>query len=98
MCRHALVRAPPRAVIVRGGSKLLTGTAPEARGDPSHLDQDGLSNSDRRSALAKPGAITARPRSPIRVVGATTRQSRAPPHRVRAGRPAPLGARFDRIC
>jgi hypothetical protein len=35
-----------------------------------HLDQDGLSNSDRRSALAKPGAITARPRSPIRVVGA----------------------------
>ncbi len=70
-------------------SKLLTGTAPEARGDPSHLDQDGLSNSDRRSALA---------RSPIRVVGATTRQSRAPPHRVRAGRPAPLGARFDRIC
>ena len=69
MCRHTLVRAPPRAVIARGGSKLLTGTAPEARDDPSHLDQDGLSNSDRRSALAKPGAITARPRSPIRVVG-----------------------------
>jgi hypothetical protein len=70
VCRHALVRAPPRAVIARGGSKLLTGTAPEARDDPSHLDQDGLSNSDRRSALAKPGAITARPRNPIRVVGA----------------------------